>query len=62
MITLAFPMVGPITVGPPFSVSVESYVESLGPSWEKVVDRISEKSLPIHVGKERVVVWKRLEV
>ena len=59
LITLAFPIMGPITVGPPYSVSIESYAESLGSGWEKVLDRTS--SLTLHEGVERVVVWKRLD-
>jgi len=59
LITLVFPIDGPRTDGPPFSIEVANYVEVLGDQWEKVVDKVPEKSSETHEGRERLVIWKR---
>ncbi|KAG6889662.1 hypothetical protein C0995_015778 [Termitomyces sp. Mi166 len=60
LITLVWPIEPPSEVGPPFFVRVEHYQEVLGEAFEKVLDKVPETSLPRHVGKERIVVWKRV--
>lgn len=60
LITLVYPIDPPTNKGPPFFVRPAHYVEPLGDGWEKVVDRVPEHSLPSHVGREHLVVWKRL--
>lgn len=60
LITLIYP-IGPYTeIGPPFYVRPEHHVEVLGPGWEKVEDKIPERSVESHVDRERLVVWKKL--
>jgi len=59
LITLIFPLVPPHDEGPPYYVKSEHYVEVLGEGWEKVLDKIPERSSESHVGKERLVVWRR---
>ncbi|THV05226.1 S-adenosyl-L-methionine-dependent methyltransferase [Dendrothele bispora CBS 962.96] len=46
--------------GPPFYVEPDHYIEPLGDGWQKVIDKIPERSSPSHEGKERLIVWKRL--
>ncbi|KAG5353067.1 hypothetical protein C0989_010690 [Termitomyces sp. Mn162] len=60
LITLVWPIEPPSEAGPPFFVRVEHYEEVLGESFEKVVEKVPGTSLPRHVGKERIVVWKRV--
>ncbi|TCD71319.1 hypothetical protein EIP91_011090 [Steccherinum ochraceum] len=62
LVTLVFPIDPPVETGPPFFVRPEHYVEVLQPQsqWEKVFDQIPEKSAEHHVGRERMIVWKRL--
>ena len=60
LITLIFPIVSYVEVGPPFYVRPEHYDEVLGDGWEKVVDQVPENSLPTHVDKERLVVRRKL--
>ncbi|KAI0080765.1 S-adenosyl-L-methionine-dependent methyltransferase [Panus rudis PR-1116 ss-1] len=59
LITLVFPMNPPQDYGPPFFVRPEHYVEVLGNEWEKVVDKVPERSSDTHKGKEHIMVWKR---
>ncbi|KAI9067161.1 S-adenosyl-L-methionine-dependent methyltransferase [Trametes sanguinea] len=63
LITLVFPIEEEYTdAGPPFFVRPEHYAEVLGAgtNWEKVWDAVPAKTLDTHVGKERLVVWRRL--
>ncbi|KAI0637826.1 S-adenosyl-L-methionine-dependent methyltransferase [Trametes polyzona] len=60
LITLVYPILPYTEVGPPFYVRPEHYEEVLGTEWEKVWDKIPEKTLETHVGKERMIVWKKL--
>ncbi|KAJ7192268.1 thiol methyltransferase 1 [Mycena pura] len=60
LITLVFPIDPKNDVGPPFFVRPEHYYAPLGDGWEKVVDRVPNASLSSHVGRERLVVWKKL--
>ncbi|EIN10667.1 S-adenosyl-L-methionine-dependent methyltransferase [Punctularia strigosozonata HHB-11173 SS5] len=60
LITLIFPIDPPQDVGPPFFVRPEHYLEPLGEGWEKVIDEVPEVSSENHVGRERLVVWRRL--
>ena len=59
LITLIFPILSFTESGPPFFVRPEHYDEVLGEGWTKVLDKIPERSSPIHVDRERVVVYKR---
>ncbi|KAJ7151030.1 S-adenosyl-L-methionine-dependent methyltransferase [Mycena filopes] len=60
LITLVFPLDPETDVGPPWFVRPEHYVGPLGDGWEKVVDREPTSSSTGHVGRERLVVWKKL--
>lgn len=60
LITLVFPIDPPQDVGPPFFVRPEHYVGPLGEGWEKVIDKVPERSSETHVNRERLVVWKKL--
>ncbi|KAI0676884.1 S-adenosyl-L-methionine-dependent methyltransferase [Trametes maxima] len=60
LITLIFPIQPHTDTGPPFYVRPEHHVEVLGSGWEKVWDKVPEKTLESHIGKERMVVWKKL--
>lgn len=60
LVTLVFPIDPPQDVGPPFFVRPEHYVEMLGEGWQKVLDKVPEHSLETHIGRERLVVWKKL--
>ncbi|KAG6877557.1 hypothetical protein C0993_006054 [Termitomyces sp. T159_Od127] len=60
LITLVWPIEPQSELGPPFFVRVEHYEDVLGEAFEKVLDKTPETSLPRHVGKERIVVWKRV--
>jgi len=60
LITLVFPIDPETDVGPPWFVRPEHYLGPLGDGWEKVVDRVPTVSSETHVGRERLVVWKKL--
>jgi hypothetical protein len=60
LITLIYPILPYVDYGPPHYVRPEHYVEPLGHSFVKVLDKIPEVSLESHVNGERLVVWKRL--
>ncbi|KAJ7833114.1 S-adenosyl-L-methionine-dependent methyltransferase [Mycena olivaceomarginata] len=49
-----------ITLVFPLDPETDHYLGPLGGGWEKVVDRIPTASSPEHVGRERLVVWKKL--
>ncbi|KAF9003215.1 S-adenosyl-L-methionine-dependent methyltransferase [Cyathus striatus] len=61
LITLVFPIDPPTELGPPFFVRPEHYVELLGENFERVLDKDPEISLSHHVGRERLVIWKRTD-
>ncbi|TBU33212.1 thiol methyltransferase 1 [Dichomitus squalens] len=60
LICLVFPILDPTDTGPPFFVRPEHYDEVLGDGWEKVLDEVPKISMESHVGKERIVVRRRL--
>ncbi|KAJ6631194.1 S-adenosyl-L-methionine-dependent methyltransferase [Mycena sp. CBHHK59/15] len=60
LITLVFPLDNETDAGPPWFVRPEHYLKPLGDKWEKVFDRVPTTSSPTHVGRERLVVWKKL--
>ena len=60
LVTLIFPIDPPQDYGPPWFVRPEHYEEVLGQKWEKVYDKVPEKSAPTHVNRERMIVWKKL--
>ena len=60
LITLVYPMLPYTEAGPPFYVRPEHYEDALGPTWTKVWDKVPEKTLETHVGKERMIVWQKL--
>ncbi|KAG8862331.1 hypothetical protein FRB96_001910 [Tulasnella sp. 330] len=66
LITLVFPIDGPRTGGPPYSISVDLVDETLngdgsgGISFEKIHDIIPEVSDEGHKDRERIAVWKRI--
>ncbi|KAL7282129.1 hypothetical protein ACG7TL_003598 [Trametes sanguinea] len=60
LITLIFPILPYTDAGPPFYVRSEHYEAILGHEWEKILDTIPKKTLESHVGKERMLVWKKL--
>ncbi|TFK56081.1 S-adenosyl-L-methionine-dependent methyltransferase [Heliocybe sulcata] len=60
LITLMFPMdQSKDTQGPPHYVEYEHYEEVLGDRWEKVLDEVPKNSMPSHVGRDRLAVWRR---
>lgn len=62
LITLVYPLGIPkeCETGPPFRVEPADYLEPLGSGWEKVVDQVPEVSFEANIGRERMVVWKKL--
>jgi hypothetical protein len=61
LITLIYPLDSPKECGPPFYVQLEHYMESLGSqNWEKMIDKAPENSSETHIGRERLVVWRKL--
>lgn len=46
--------------GPPYFLRPEHYDEPLGKNFEKLMEKVPNESLPLHVGKEKLLVWKRL--
>jgi methyl halide transferase len=38
----------------------ETVAESTGAEWEKLVDKVPEKSSESHKGRERLVIWRRV--
>ncbi|KAI0370258.1 S-adenosyl-L-methionine-dependent methyltransferase [Pilatotrama ljubarskyi] len=60
LITLVYPILPYTDVGPPFYVRPEHYEEILGSAWDKVWDKVPERTLDTHVGKERMVVWRKV--
>ncbi|KAG7094323.1 hypothetical protein E1B28_007923 [Marasmius oreades] len=60
LITLVYPILPYTETGPPFYVRPEHYPEVLGEGWEKVIDRVPDNSVETHIGKERLVVWRKL--
>jgi hypothetical protein len=60
LITLVYPLDPPNDLGPPYFILPEHYLESLGERWDKVLDKVPEVSMKTHVGRERIVVWKRI--
>jgi len=62
LITLIYPLDSPKEYGPPFYVQLEHYVEHLGgQNWEKMIDKVPEVSSEAHTGRERLVVWKKIQ-
>jgi len=59
LITLVYPIDPPTDLGPPFFVRPNHYAEALGSGWEKVLDKVPENSTESHVGRERIIVWKK---
>lgn len=59
LVALIFPLDSPSDRGPPFFVQLEHYLEVLGQGWEMIVDEVPKTSYKTHVGRERLVVWKR---
>jgi len=61
LITIVFPMLPYVETGPPYYIRPEHYKELLSPNFVKVLDKIPDKSSPSHEGKERLLVWRRLQ-
>ncbi|KAF8520089.1 S-adenosyl-L-methionine-dependent methyltransferase [Gautieria morchelliformis] len=60
LIILAFPTHAPLDAsGPPHGITENSHQVVLGDDWEKLLDRIPENSSKIHVGVERLMVWRK---
>ncbi|KAI0746394.1 thiol methyltransferase 1 [Daedaleopsis nitida] len=60
LIVLIYPILPYTEVGPPFYVRPEHYDEALGDGWEKLLDIAPEVTLKSHVGKERLIVRRKL--
>jgi hypothetical protein len=60
LITLVYPILPQQDGGPPYYVRVEHYAQVLGENFVKVLDQVPETSDDGHVGKERLVVWRRV--
>jgi hypothetical protein len=61
LVTLVYPLDPWTESGPPFYVRPQHYIEVLGEGWEKVLDIVPAVSSETHVGRERLVVWKKKE-
>jgi methyl halide transferase len=59
IITLVFPILPETDLGPPYFVRVEHYAEVLDKNFIKVMDKEPGTSEDTHVGRERMVVWRR---
>ncbi|KAF5318782.1 hypothetical protein D9619_010945 [Psilocybe cf. subviscida] len=59
LITVAFPLRPFDETGPPYYVLPEHYDAPLGEHFDKVVDKVPDKSSASHEGKERLLIWKR---
>lgn len=59
LIILAFPTTASKEVGPPYGIDEDTHSNVLGEGWEKVIDRIPDNSSEGHVGKERLMVWRK---
>jgi methyl halide transferase len=59
LIALVYPLDPETNTGPPFYVRLEHYVKVLGECWEKVFDAVPAVSIPSHLGRERLVVWRK---
>ncbi|KAI0800245.1 thiol methyltransferase 1 [Fomes fomentarius] len=60
LITLIYPMLPYREYGPPFYVRPEHYGEVLGEEWVTVLDIVPGVTLESHVGKERLIVRRRV--
>ncbi len=60
LITLIFPILPYTEVGPPYYVRPEHYADALGAGWVTVLDIAPEVTLESHVGKERLVVRRKV--
>ncbi|KAF7289966.1 S-adenosyl-L-methionine-dependent methyltransferase [Mycena indigotica] len=64
LITLAYPIEEEepqVPIGPPWFVRPQHYHDCLGNDrWQKVVDRVPETSSPMHIGRERLLVWRKI--
>jgi len=61
LITLVYPMDGPREGGPPYSLNVDMYVDALGSQWIKVLDKAPDESSLDHIGRERLVIWRKTD-
>ncbi|PPQ65990.1 hypothetical protein CVT26_010650 [Gymnopilus dilepis] len=60
LITVLFPLVPDfVKAGPPYHAKPEHYTELLSGDFEKVVEKVPEKSSPSHVGQEVLMIWRR---
>jgi len=59
LIILAFPTDAPKDVGPPYGIDENIHSEVLGEGWEKLIDRIPDNSSESHVGRDRLMVWRK---
>jgi len=60
LISLVFPIDPPVEHGPPYYVRPNHVLGALGEGWEKLIDEVPENSSEPHVGRESLLVLKRL--
>ncbi|TFK67583.1 S-adenosyl-L-methionine-dependent methyltransferase [Pluteus cervinus] len=60
LITLVYPIDPPVSHGPPWFLRPDHYDGPLGSNFVKVLDKVPENSLPSHVGRDHIMVWKRV--
>ncbi|KAF8156640.1 S-adenosyl-L-methionine-dependent methyltransferase [Crassisporium funariophilum] len=61
LVTIVFPIISYVETGPPYFLRPDHYDEPLGSNFVKVLDKIPDNSSESHVGKERLIVWKRVQ-
>ncbi|TFK16446.1 S-adenosyl-L-methionine-dependent methyltransferase [Coprinopsis marcescibilis] len=59
LITNAYPMLPEVETGPPYYLRPDHYEIPLKGTFDKIYDKVPEKSSPSHQDKERILVWKR---
>ncbi|KIJ56571.1 hypothetical protein M422DRAFT_218041 [Sphaerobolus stellatus SS14] len=60
LILLGFPTDASKDKGPPYGIDEDSHAKVLGEGWEKLIDRIPDNSSPSHVGRDRLIVLRKL--
>ncbi|KDR76470.1 hypothetical protein GALMADRAFT_246837 [Galerina marginata CBS 339.88] len=61
LITVVYPILPYVETGPPYYIRPEHFEELLSSDFIKVLDKVPDKSSPSHVGKERLLIWRRLQ-
>lgn len=60
LITIAYPMRPFNETGPPYYIRPDHYDAPLGEYFDKLLDKVPDKSSPNHEGEERLLIWRRV--